>query len=248
MLDLFIRHLWKGNNSVEELAAAQQAMGVTFNDPSLLRQALIHGSFSNENPTLAPIPNERLEFLGDAVLDVVVATRLYLDFPDFSEGEMTRLRAVLVRRDTLARVARNIGLGNYLYLGKGEDATDGRNKAANLAGALEAVIGAIYLDQGWETVTTFIQRLLDTELTKAASRHSDANYKSELQELLQAREQRAPSYHVIETSGPDHDKRFTVEVRLGDTILGKGSGKSKKAAETEAAGTALKSLLDNFTL
>lgn len=232
---------------MEELAAIQQVLGVSFNDPSLLKQALIHGSFSNENPALAPVPNERLEFLGDAVLGLVVATRLYLDFPLSSEGEMTRLRAVLVRRDTLARVARSIGLGNHLYLGKGEDATDGRNKAANLAGALEAVIGAVYLDQGLETVTDFIQRLLDAELTKAVSKRSDANYKSELQELIQAREQKTPSYHVVETSGPDHDKRFTVEVRLGNTVLGRGSGKSKKAAETAAAETVLKHLPDDFT-
>jgi ribonuclease-3 len=227
---------------VEELTAAQNALGVTFKDPSLLWQALIHGSFSNENPSLAPLPNERLEFLGDAVLDLVMATRLYLDFPDSTEGEMTKLRAVLVRRDALARVARGVRLGDYLYLGKGEDATDGRNKTANLAGALEAVIGAVYLDQGLETATEFIQRLFDAELIKATGKQSDTNYKSELQELLQAREQRTPSYHVIETSGPDHDRMFTVEVRLGDTILGKGSGKSKKAAETAAAETALKSL------
>ena len=232
---------------MEELTAVQQVLGVSFNDPSLLRQALIHGSFSNENPTLAPVTNERLEFLGDAVLDLVVATRLYLDFPHFSEGEMTRFRAVLVRRDTLARIARGIGLGNYLYLGKGEDTTGGRNKAANLAGALEAVIGAVYLDQGLETVTVFIRRLLDAELTEAVNERSDANYKSELQELLQAREQKTPSYHVVETSGPDHDKRFSVEVRLGDTVLGKGSGQSKKAAETAAAETVLKRFLDDFT-
>jgi ribonuclease-3 len=232
---------------MEELAAVQQVLGVFFNDPSLLWQALIHGSFSNENPTIASVPNERLEFLGDAVLDLVVADRLYLDFPHFSEGEMTKLRAVLVRRDTLARAARSIELGNYLYLGKGEDTTGGRNKAANLAGALEAVIGAVFLDQGLETVTDFIQRLLDAELVKAIGKRSDANYKSELQELLQAREQRTPSYHVIETSGPDHNKRFTVEVRLGDTVLGKGSGNSKKAAEMAAAEMVLTNFMKDFT-
>jgi len=232
---------------MDELAAVQQVLGVFFNDPSLLWQALIHGSFSNENPTIAPVPNERLEFLGDAVLDLVVATRLYLDFPHFSEGEMTKLRAVLVRGDTLARVARSIGLGNYLYLGKGEDTTGGRNKAANLAGALEAVIGAVYLDQGLKTVTDFIQRLLDAELIRAVGKRSDANYKSELQEILQAREQITPSYHVVETSGPDHDKRFTVEVRLGDTVLGKGSGNSKKTAEMAAAETVLTNFMKDFT-
>ena len=232
---------------MEELSAVQQALGVSFKDPSLLRQALIHGSFTNENPAIAPIPNERLEFLGDAVLGLVVATKLYLDFPHFNEGEMTKLRAFLVRRDTLARVAKMIKLGNFLFLGKGEDATGGRNKSANLAGAMEAVIGAVYLDQGIKVVTDFIQRLLDAELTKAIGKHIDINFKSELQEFLQAREQRAPSYHVVETSGPDHDKRFTVEVRLGDTVLGTGFGKSKKAAETAAAETVLKSLIDDFT-
>ena len=232
---------------MNELATVQKLLGIHFSDPSLLRQALIHGSFSNENPTLAPIPNERLEFLGDAVLDLVVAARLYLDFPQFSEGEMTKLRAVLVRRDTLARVAKGIGLGNYLYLGKGEDATGGRDKSANLAGALEAVIGAIYLDQGLETAIDFIRILLDVELTEAVARRTDANYKSELQELLQARQQQIPTYHLVEATGPDHDRTFTVEVRLGDTVLGRGSGRSKKTAETVAAQAILKRLQDGFT-
>jgi len=222
-------------------------LSVSFNEPSLLMQALTHGSFTNENPTLAPIANERLEFLGDAVLGLAVATKLYLDFPELSEGEMTKLRALLVRRDTLARVARGIGLANYLCLGKGEDTTGGRNKPANLAGALEAVIGAVYLDQGLDAATDFILRLLDAELEKAVSQRTDTNYKSELQELLQAREQQNPTYHVVEATGPDHDKRFTVEVRLGDTLLGRGSGKSKKAAETEAAHAILKRILASFT-
>jgi len=237
----------KVNNIVNELATVQKALGIHFNDPSLLKEALVHGSFSNENPSLAPIPNERLEFLGDAVLDLVVATRLYLDFPQSSEGKMTRLRAVLVRRDTLARVAKNINLGDYLYLGKGEDTSGGRGKPANLAGALEAVIGAVYLDQGLAAATDFIQRLLDAELVEAVARRTDTNYKSELQELLQARQQQRPTYHLIEATGPDHDRMFTVEVRLGDTVLGRGSGKSKKAAETVAAQAILQRLQDDFT-
>ena len=217
---------------MDELATVQKVLGIHFNDPSLLRQALIHGSFSNENPGLAPIPNERLEFLGDAVLGMVVAARLYLDFPQFSEGKMTRLRAVLVRGDSLARVARGIGLGDFLYLGRGEAATGGRDKPANLAGALEAVIGAVYLDQGLETATDFIHRLFNTELAEAVTRRTDANYKSELQELLQARQQQRPTYHLIEATGPDHDRIFTVEVRLGDTVLGRGSGRSMSGVRT----------------
>ncbi|HEY33610.1 MAG TPA: ribonuclease III [Dehalococcoidia bacterium] len=232
---------------MNELTDVQKVLGIHFNDPSLLRQALIHGSFSNENPTLAPVPNERLEFLGDAVLDLVVAAKLYHDFPRFSEGDMTKLRAVLVRRDTLARVAKGIDLGNYLYLGKGEDATGGRDKPANLAGTLEALIGAIYLDQGLETTAVFIRRLLDAELTEAVTRRTDTNYKSELQELLQARQQQRPTYHLVEATGPDHDRMFTVEVRLGDTVLGRGSGRSKKTAETVAAQAILKQLRDDFT-
>jgi len=232
---------------MDELATVQKALGIDFNDPSLLKESLIHGSFSNENPAIAPVPNERLEFLGDAVLDLVVATRLFRDFPRFSEGRMTRLRAVLVRKDTLARIARSIGLGNYLYLGKGEDTTGGRDKPANLAGALEAVIGAVYLDQGLETATDFIQKLLADEMTEAFARRTDANYKSELQELLQARQQQRPTYHIVETTGPDHDRTFTVEVRLGDTVLGNGSGRSKKAAETAAAQAILEQFRGDFT-
>ena len=208
---------------------------------------MIHSSYVNENPGLMITSNERLEFLGDAILDQVVAEKLYQDFSHFTEGEMTKLRAALVRRDTLAHMARNIGLGDYLYLGKGEEASGGRHKPANLAAALEAVIAAIFRDQGPSNTRDFILRLLDIELDKVASQSTGVDYKSELQELIQAREQQTPTYHVIEATGPAHDKRFTVEVRLGEAVLGRGSGKSKKAAETEAARSALEKLSTNFT-
>jgi len=230
-----------------DLAALQQILGVSFNDSSLLEQALVHSSYLNENPGIAPASNERLEFLGDAVLGLVVAEKLYQDFPHSDEGEMTRLRAALVRGNTLARVARTIKLGDYLYLGKGEEASGGRRKPANLAGALEAMIAAIFLDQGSMVTRDFILRLFDEELQKIANRGARVDYKSQLQELIQSRGQQTPAYRLIETAGPDHDRRFTVEVRTGDTILGKGSGKSKKAAETEAAGAALEQLLTSFT-
>ena len=229
------------------LAALQQALGVSFKDTSLLEQALVHGSYINENPGFALSSNERLEFLGDAVLDLIVAEKLYQDFPHFTEGEMTKLRAALVRRDTLARMARAIRLGGHLYLGKGEEASGGRDKPANLAAALEAVIAAIFLDRGSTTARDFILRLLDAELQKVVSRGTGVDYKSQLQELIQAREQQTPTYHVIEATGPDHGKIFTVEVRLGETVLGRGSGKSKKAAESEAARSALEKLSTSFT-
>ncbi len=233
--------------ALADLAALQQTLGISFNDPSLLEQALVHSSYVNENPGFALASNERLEFLGDAVLGLVVAEKLYQDFPHSDEGEMTRLRAALVRGGTLARVARTIGLGDYLYLGKGEEVSGGRRKPANLAGALEAMIAAIFLDQGSITIRDFILRLFNEELQRVASQEARVDYKSQLQELIQAREQPTPTYQLVEAVGPDHDRRFTVEVRVDDTVLGKGSGKSKKAAETEAARSALEQLSTSFT-
>jgi len=225
-----------------DLAVLQQILGVSFKDLSLLEQALVHSSYVNENPGSALTSNERLEFLGDAVLGLVIAEKLYHDLPSFTEGEMTKLRATLVCRDTLAQAARAVGLGDYLYLGKGEEASGGRHKPVNLAGALEAMIAAIYLDQGPATTKDFILRLFNKEFQKVVSQGAEVNYKSQLQELIQAREQQTPTYHVIEATGPDHDKRFTVEVKVGDTVLGRGSGRSKKEAETEAARSALERL------
>ncbi len=230
-----------------DLAALQQTLGISFNDSSLLEQALVHSSYVNETPGIASASNERLEFLGDAVLGLVVAEKLYQDFPHSTEGEMTRLRAALVRRDTLARIARTIKLGDYLYLGKGEEASGGRRKPANLAGVLEAMIAAIFLDQGSTTTREVILRLFNEELQKVASHGVEVDYKSQLQEIIQAREQQTPAYQLVEATGPDHDRRFTVEVRVDDTVLGKGSGKSKKAAETEAARAALEQLSTSFT-
>jgi len=230
-----------------DLAALEQTLGISFNDLSLLEQALVHRSYINENPGLAPVSNERLEFLGDAVLGLVIAEKLYLEYPRCSEGEMTKLRSALVRRDTLARIARTISLGNYLYLGKGEEASGGRYKLANLAGALEAVIAAVFLDQGSATARNFILKLLSKELQKVVSHGVETEYKSQLQELIQSRQQITPTYQLAEAVGPAHDREFTVEVRVGDTVLGRGSGKSKKAAETEAARLALERLSINFT-
>ena len=230
-----------------DLAALQQTLGVSFNDASLLEQALVHSSYINENPGFAPTSNERLEFLGDAVLGLIVAEKLYQDSPRFTEGEMTKLRAALVRRDTLARMAKAIGLGGHLYLGKGEEATGGRRKPANLAAALEAVIAAVFLDKGSSAAREFVLRMLDVELENAVSQHTGVDYKSELQELIQAREQQTPTYHLVEATGPYHDRTFTMEVRLGGTVLGRGSGRSKKAAESEAARSALERLSTSFT-
>ena len=225
-----------------DLAALQESLGVSFNDLSQLRQSLIHSSYVNENPGLALAANERLEFLGDAVLELVVTEKLYQNLPEATEGEMTKLRAALVSRDTLARLSRATGLGDYLYLGKGEEASGGRDKPANLASTLEAVIAAIFLDQNLPAAKNFILSLFQPELEKVTSQGGIVNHKTQLQELVQARGQPLPVYYLIETRGPDHEPQFTVEVRSGDTVLGQGAGKSKKLAEAEAARSALESL------
>ena len=232
---------------MSDIAELQKILGVSFSQPALLEQALVHSSYINENPARAISHNERLEFLGDAVLDFIVADRLYQEFPDLTEGEMTKARATLVRRDTLADIASKIKLGDFLYMGKGEETSGGRNKAPNLAGALEAVIAAIYLDQGIDTAEAVVNRLLAEEWKKLTSRGADIEYKSKLQELTQSRYQSAPVYRLVSETGPDHDKVFTVEVVINGKSMGRGTGKSKKIAETEAARLALAALNKDFT-
>jgi ribonuclease-3 len=231
---------------VTDLAALQKTLGIRFNDPSLLEQALVHTSYVNENVGITT-SNERLEFLGDAVLGFIIAGELYQRLPQSTEGDMTELRSSLVRGDALSRLAEAISLGDYLYLGKGEEASGGRLKPANLAGAMEAVIAAIFLDQGPNATRDFILKLMDKELNKILSQGIEPDYKSQLQELIQARHQQTPTYQVIEETGPDHDRMFSVEVRVGGTVLGRGSGKSKKSAEEEAARSALDQLPTDFT-
>jgi ribonuclease-3 len=217
----------------------QSALGLVFRDPSLLERALVHSSYINENPGRVSGHNERLEFLGDAVLGWIVAEQLYRTFPDLTEGEMTRLRASLVRGETLARVARRIGLGDFLYMGKGEESSGGRDKPPNLAGAMEAVIAAVYLDCGESTARELVLDLLQEDLKHVIDRGARADYKSRLQERVQSRLQKVPVYRIIAEEGPDHAKLFTVEVMVAGDVLGRGSGYSKKQAEMEAARAAL---------
>jgi ribonuclease-3 len=230
-----------------DISALQKTLGVTFKEPALLRQALVHSSFINENFDYVSGHNERLELLGDAVLGFIVAEELYRSSPVLSEGEMTRLRAALVRRDTLARVARSVSLGDFLYLGKGEEAGGGRGKSTNLAGALEAVIAAVYLDRGLITARDVVIRLLSADWSELTKSDAGVDYKSRLQELIQSKFQQPPSYRLVGETGPDHNKRFTVEVTVNNEVLGCGSGRSKKLAETEAARAALERLDEGFT-
>ncbi|MFC1846671.1 ribonuclease III [Chloroflexota bacterium] len=228
--------------ALADLASLQKILGVRFKDPSLLQQALIHSSYTNENPGIAPVCNERLEFLGDAVLGAAIAEKLYQFLPDAAEGEMTRLRATLVSRKTLSRLAKSIGLDEYLYMGKGEEGTGGRQKTSNLAGALEAVIAAVFLDRGWDSARDFVLRLFQAHLDELDGQPLEIDYKSKLQQLIQSQQQQPPIYRITETSGPSHQPLFTAEVVIDAAVLGRGYGKSKKLAETEAARLALEGL------
>lgn len=225
------------------LAKLQKNLGIRFKNHLLLEQALVHSSYVNENPALALTDNERLEFLGDAILGFIVAQELYQRFPNLNEGEMTKLRSSVVRQESLSHKAKVLKLGSYLYLGRGEDASGGRHKPANLARALEAVIAAIFLDRGLAATRGFILKIAGEELDKGV----ETDYKSKLQELIQARRQKTPIYRLIKETGPEHERTFTVEVRVGNKVLGRGSGRSKKAAETKAARSALARLSTNFT-
>lgn len=229
--------------ALAELATLQSTLGITFRDPLLLQQALTHRSFLNENPDF-PLPsNERLEFLGDALLGFVVAEKLHSDLPHLWEGALTVLRAALVCNETLARIASSFHLGDHLYLGRGEELSGGRHRQSNLSSALEAVIGAIFIDQGFPVAKEFVLRVMNGMVVKIIEEESieesTKDYKSKLQVLVQAEQQITPVYRIVEEKGPAHDKLFTVEVVVGDAVLGRGSGKGKRAAEQNAAQAAL---------
>jgi ribonuclease III len=225
-----------------DLDAAQDRLGVRFQDPSILLEALVHRSYNNEYPEAALPDNERLEFLGDAALGLVVARWLYGRFPEGREGQLTEIRAALVKRGTLGRVAQEQGLGEFLLLGKGEEASGGRVREQNLARAFEAVVGAVLLDQGFGASATFIRRSLKSELESLGAEPVTIDVKSRLQQIVQAKWQRPPNYKTVKAEGPDHAKIFTVEVLIGKEVLGVGRGRSKQMAEKEAALHAVETL------
>lgn len=211
----------------------EEVIGYRFQDAGLLKQALSHKSFASESGS--GVCNERLEFLGDSVLAAVVAHQLFTEYPDEPEGDLSKKKSLLVSRSSLAAWAEELGLGTYLYLGVGEETTGGRTRQSLLGNALEALIGAMYLDGGYEAAAVFIR-------TWCARRHGsllETDHKSRLQEILQKKYKVPPTYEVASSSGPDHDKTFSVAVRIGEKRLGAGTGKSKKEAEQAAARDAL---------
>jgi len=220
----------------------QKNLGVSFHQESLLEQAFVHSSYLNENPDFTRSSNERLEFLGDAILDFIVAEKLYEEFPKLPEGKLTEIRASLVCRDTLAELASSLKLGDWLLFGQGEEANGGRTKASNLANAMEALVGALYLDQGLAKAKKFVLRQFKPELEKIKAGKTTPNYKTLVQEFVQGQNRPTPVYRLVEATGPDHSKQFTVEILVEGEALGRGTGKSKKAAESQAARAAWKKL------
>ena len=223
----------------------QKSLGISFHQESLLEQAFVHLSYLNENPGFARPSNERLEFLGDAVFNIVVTEKLYEEFPKLPEGELTEIRASLVCRDTLAELASSLKLGDWLLLGRGEEANGGRAKASNLANAMEALIGALYLDQGLAKARRFILRQFKPELEKIKAGKTIPNYKALVQELIQGQKRPTPAYRLVEATGPDHSKQFTAEILVEGEALGRGTGRSKKVAEIQAARAAWEKLRCN---
>ena len=215
----------------------EEILGVQFQDPKLLRLALTHRSYIYETPGVGQSSNERLEFLGDSILALISADFLYRTFPDLSEGELTDVRAVLVRTETLAKFANEINLGKFLLMGKGEQHSGGGQRVQ--ASAFEAVLGAIYLDQGLDVARSFLLPRLDPLAHTIVTKRLFKDNKSLFQEMAQAHEGITPSYRLVSQEGPSHNREFTVEVMLGDRVAGQGQGRNKQTAEQEAARSAL---------
>ena len=220
----------------------QKALAINFNETKLLTQSLIHRSYLNENPKCNLASNERMEFLGDAILSFIISELLYLEFPQYDEGDLTNLRSRIVRTASLAEIARKLGLGNYLIMGRGEEESGGRKKPSLLANSLEALIGAIYLDQGIEITRLFIKKEFSPLMRKLMKEPKAKDYKSTLQEKLQAKAKQAPFYKTLKIAGPPHARTFTIGVYLRNRLLARGEGVTKQKGEEQAAKVALENL------
>lgn len=226
---------------MDDLAKLEKKLGLKFRNPELLIQALVHPSYLNENPDFTGENNQRLEYLGDALLDFLVGEFLFRRFSQLAEGELTSLRAALVKTKALAEFARQWDLGQYLFLGRGEEERGSRNRPSLLAVAFEALLGAVYLDQGIAPARRLVLKMIEPQMEKVLAQGLK-DYKTTLQEQVQAIFHETPAYRLAEEKGPDHAKEFTVEVIVGGKVLGQGRGASKQEAEQEAAREALKSL------
>lgn len=223
---------------LEELS---HKLDIKFIDIALLKVALTHRSYINENKQ-EKYHNERIEFLGDAVLELIISEYLYAKFPDRAEGELTSFRAATVKTDSLATVSKELGIGEFMLMSKGEEATGGREKDYLLANVFEAILGAIYLDQGYEACKQFVFRYLVPKIDNIVRERSDIDAKTKFQEVAQKLFHHTPTYEIIEEIGPDHEKRFVMGVYVGTKEYGRGEGSSKQKAEEQAAKHALEIL------
>ena len=214
-------------------------ININFNDISLLKRALTHRSYLNENRDVDK-NNERLEFLGDAVLELIISQYLYNKYPDRPEGDLTSFRSAIVRTESLADASRELNYGKYLRLAKGEEESGGRDKDYILANTFEAVLGAIYIDQGYQKCKDLVERVLITKIDNIVKNRLDIDSKTKIQEIAQEKYKLTPTYEVVKESGPDHNKEFIVAVKIGEKVIGKGKGSSKQRAEESAAKKGLK--------
>lgn len=225
----------------KDFSKIEKKMGFKFKNEKLLKQVFVHRSYLNENADFELHNNERLEFLGDAVLELVVTEYLYKNF-DKPEGELTNLRSALVRGEALSNIANDLCIGENLYLSHGEAKSGGKARQIILANALEALIGAIYLDQGYEKAEKFVNNYVIKRLSEVLEKELHVDAKSKLQEIVQEKEGITPVYRVLHETGPDHDKKFTVGIFVGERMAGEGIGHSKQSAEQKAAQKALENL------
>ena len=222
--------------------SVQKMIGINFEDKELIRKALTHRSYLNENRGEDLENNERLEFLGDAVLELIISDHLFHTYPDNPEGDLTSFRSAAVRTESLAEESRKMGLGEYLRMSKGEYESGGSDKDYLLANTYEAILGAIYLDQGYEACKKLIYETLLTKLDDIIKNRSDIDSKTKIQELTQSLYKVTPVYEVLKEEGPDHDKTFTVVVKVEDRVIGEGIGSSKQKAEEQAASSGVRYL------
>jgi len=226
----------------ELITDLQKRLSYYFINIDLLREAITHKSYVNENPDLNAKDNERLEFLGDAVLDLAISSYLFVNFPYYQEGELSKFKSMMVSEPSLSKIASDLDIGEYLLLGRGEEHTGGRKKESLLANALEAIIAAIYLDGGLPAADGFIRMVFVAQIQTITREGISLDYKTDLQEYCQGHDLELPSYRVSKEIGPDHKKTFEVEILINGEVLGLGIGKNKKEAEQRAAKEALKYL------
>lgn len=226
--------------NVKQLNKFEGIIGYKFNNIEILEKSLTHSSYSNEDKKYMKVNNERLEFLGDAVLSIAVSRYIFDNYPDYPEGDLTKLRSQVVCEDTLSIVALNLGIGSFLLLGKGEESSGGRDRKSILADAVEAIIAAIYIDGGYRKAEKFVLSNLTEHIQTAVKGKMITDYKSYLQEYYQSKSQNCKiRYVVVKEEGPDHEKMFHVNVLVNKAVVGSGAGKSKKLAEQDAARIAL---------